>query len=114
MMEILTGNLITKKCKSCEGGIPALSNTEIVTLLQQLEGWELFNQSIVRTYNFKDYYQVMAFINSLAWIAHQEDHHPDITFGYKKCRVEYSTHAVNGLTENDFICAAKIDVLFKG
>ena len=56
----------------------------------------------------------MAFINSLAWIAHQEDHHPDITFGYKKCRVEYSTHAVDGLTENDFICAAKIDALFKG
>jgi 4a-hydroxytetrahydrobiopterin dehydratase len=55
----------------------------------------------------------MAFVNTVAWISHREDHHPDIALGYNKCRVEYTTHSVGGLSENDFICAAKIDVLFK-
>ncbi|MEO6564242.1 MAG: 4a-hydroxytetrahydrobiopterin dehydratase, partial [Nitrosospira sp.] len=68
---------------------------------------------IRKVYNFNNYYQTMAFVNAVAWVSHREDHHPDITVGYNKCRVEYTTHAVNGLSENDFICAAKIDTLLK-
>src|SRR6185436_6752280 len=67
---------------------------------------------LVKLYPFKNYYETMAFVNALAWISHREDHHPDLQVGYNKCRVEYSTHAIGGLSENDFICAAKADALF--
>ena len=106
-------DLATKQCKPCEGGVPPLTPTEIAALLPQLEGWQLLDQRIEKTYDFKNYYQTMAFVNAIAWVSHREDHHPDITVGYNKCRVEYTTHAVNGLSENDFICAAKIDALFR-
>ncbi len=106
-------NLATKQCKPCEGGVPPLSPAEITELMQQLEGWELLGKLIGKTYDFKNYYQTMAFVNAVAWISHREDHHPDITVGYNRCRVEYSTHAVGGLSENDFICAAKVDALFR-
>lgn len=106
-------DLATKRCKPCEGGVPPLSPAEITQLMQQLEGWESLDKLIVKTYDFKNYYQTMAFVNAVAWISHREDHHPDMTVGYNKCRVEYSTHAVNGLSENDFICAAKVDALFR-
>ena len=81
-------------------------------LLGQVNGWSLADGAITKTYSFKNYYQTMAFINATAWISHREDHHPDITVGYNSCRIEYVTHAINGLSENDFICAAKIDALF--
>ena len=55
----------------------------------------------------------MAFVNAVAWLSHREDHHPDLMVGYNKCRVEYTTHAIHGLSENDFICASKVDALFK-
>ncbi len=75
--------------------------------------WQLNDDStsIEAGFDFKNYYQTTAFVNAVAWIAHNEDHHPDIRFSYKHCDVSYSTHAINGLSENDFICAAKIDVL---
>jgi len=112
-MSISINTLAAKKCKSCEGNVPPLSTLEIEEMLYQLDGWELFDGLIVKTYNFKNYYEVMAFVNTVAWISHREDHHPDIALGYNKCRVEYITHSAGGLSENDFICAAKIDVLFK-
>ena len=65
------------------------------------------------TYVFKNYYHTLAFVNATAWISHRENHHPDIQVGYNKCIVSYSTHAIDGLSENDFICAAKIDMLFE-
>ena len=68
-------------------------------------------KGIQRTFSFKNYYQTMAFVNALAWVAHAEDHHPDLTVGYNRCVVNYSTHSVGGLSENDFICAARIDLL---
>ncbi len=105
-------SLISKQCKPCEGGVPALSDNEASTLLKQLEGWQLTDKNISKSYTFKDYYQTMAFVNATAWISHREDHHPDITVGYNQCRIEYTTHAINGLSENDFICAAKVDKLF--
>ena len=68
-------------------------------------------KEIRRTFSFGDYYKSMAFVNAVAWIAHREDHHPDMTVGYNKVTVAFSTHSVSGLSENDFICAAKIDAL---
>ena len=112
-MNITVNDLATKQCRPCEGGMPPLSRTEVNVLMQQLDGWEFSDKLIGKVYNFSNYYQTMAFVNAIAWISHREDHHPDITVGYNKCRVEYTTHAVNGLSENDFICAAKIDTLFQ-
>ena len=106
-------SLETKHCKPCEGGTPPLSSEKVTELLKQLEGWDLFDRLIGKVYNFKNYYQTMAFVNAVAWISHREDHHPDMIVSYNKCRVEYSTHAIGGLSENDFICAAKIDAQFK-
>jgi 4a-hydroxytetrahydrobiopterin dehydratase len=106
-------DLTNKNCKPCEGGVPALTQDEAKNLLKQLDNWELQDNVIGKTFEFKNYYQVMAFVNAVAWMTHREDHHPDMTAGYNKCRVEYSTHAIGGLSENDFICASKVDALFK-
>ncbi|HLP81303.1 MAG TPA: 4a-hydroxytetrahydrobiopterin dehydratase [Nitrosomonas sp.] len=105
-------DLASKQCQPCEGGVPPLSSGEISALLQQINGWQLHDKHISKTYTFKNYYQTMAFVNAVAWISHREDHHPDMLAGYSQCVVTYSTHAIGGLSENDFICAAKIDQLF--
>lgn len=68
-------------------------------------------KGIQRTFHFKNYYQTIAFVNALAWVAHAQDHHPDLVISYNRCVVNYSTHSVGGLSENDFICAARIDAL---
>src|SRR6476469_9701213 len=81
-------------------------------MLGKLKGWILEDGRLVKVYPFTNYYQTMAFVNALAWISHREDHHPDLRVGYNQCRVEYTTHAIGGLSENDFICAAKCDALF--
>lgn len=107
-----TDDLTNKQCKPCEGGVPALTTAEANVLLKKIQGWELNDKLISKTYSFKNYYQTMAFVNAVAWISHREDHHPDMTVGYNKCVVNYTTHALNGLSENDFICAAKVDKLF--
>ena len=67
------------------------------------------NKSISRTFSFKNYYHTISFVNVVAMIAHQQDHHPDMTVSYNRCRVEFSTHSAGGLSLNDFICAAKVD-----
>lgn len=105
-------NLAHKQCKPCEGGVSPLKPPEITALLKQLDGWKHEHGAITKTYEFKNYYQTMAFVNAAAWISHREDHHPDLAVGYNKCKVDYSTHAIGGLSENDFICAAKLDALF--
>lgn len=105
-------DLTAKHCKPCEGGVPPLGETEIGELLKTLDGWEFANGEIRKTYSFKNYHETMAFVNASAWISHREDHHPDLEVGYNRCTVRYSTHAIAGLSENDFICAAKIDALF--
>lgn len=106
-------DLSNKQCKPCEGGTPPLPQDEINRLLKQLDGWVQYDRLIGKTFEFKNYYQTMAFVNAVAWLSHREDHHPDLNVSYNKCHVEYSTHAVNGLSENDFICAAKVDALLK-
>jgi 4a-hydroxytetrahydrobiopterin dehydratase len=108
--------LVTRRCKPCEGGVPALPEAEARALLAQLgPHWKLApdGKSLEALFNFRNYWQTTAFVNAVAWIAHQEDHHPDISFGYKTCTVRYSTHAIGGLSENDFICAAKVDALLR-
>jgi len=105
-------DLAQKKCKPCEGGVSPLNPREIDQLLAQLKGWQFQGSVITKTYEFTNYYQTMAFVNATAWISHREDHHPDLAVGYNKCKVDYSTHAIGGLSENDFICAAKLDALF--
>ena len=105
--------LTAKKCKPCEGGVAPLTPQQVKPMLKGLQGWALDGNKIAKTYNFANYYETMAFVNALAWISHREDHHPDLAVGYNKCRVEYSTHAIGGLSENDFICAAKCDALFR-
>ena len=105
-------DLAQKKCAPCEGGVSLLKPQEITALLGHLDGWQLRGGVITKTYEFKNYYQTMAFVNAAAWVSHREDHHPDMTVGYNQCKVDYSTHAINGLSENDFICAAKLDALF--
>ena len=105
-------NLSSKRCKPCEGGVPPLSNTEAQQLLGKLSaGWVLSKEAPVirREFKFKDFYRTMSFVNALAHIANIEDHHPDLEVGYGYCRVQFTTHAIKGLSENDFICAAKID-----
>lgn len=105
-------DLAQKRCAACEHGASPLSAQEAARLLKLLDGWALDDGMIAKTYAFKNYYQTMAFVNATAWVSHREDHHPDIALGYNQCRVRYITHAVNGLSENDFICAAKLDALF--
>ncbi len=105
--------LATRKCKPCEGGVAPLSEQQIRPMLKGLKGWTIENGKLAKEFPFANYYQTMAFVNALAWISHREDHHPDLAVGYNKCRVEYWTHAINGLSENDFICAAKADALFE-
>lgn len=103
-----------KRCRPCEGGIPAFTRAQAQQALQQLGGgWSLADdgQSIRREFAFRDFYRTMSFVNALAHIANIEDHHPDLEVGYNYCRVRYWTHAVGGLSENDFICAAKIEQL---
>ena len=101
------------KCRPCKGGESPLGEAEVQTNLSQLKGWEVVNGEIAKTYSFQNYYETMAFVNAAAWISHREDHHPDIELGYNKCRIRYITHAIGGLSENDFICAAKMDALFE-
>jgi 4a-hydroxytetrahydrobiopterin dehydratase len=105
--------LAQKRCKPCEGGTKPFSAEEAKQLLKTLKGWSIEGGKLAKTYSFKNYYETMAFVNALAWISHREDHHPDLGVHYNKCRVEYSTHAIGGLSENDFICAAKADALFE-
>lgn len=104
--------LTARRCKPCEGGMPPLDESRIRELLGGLQGWELEGSAIGKTFRFRNYYETMAFVNATAWISHREDHHPDLEVGYNQCRVHFTTHAIGGLSENDFICAAKIDALF--
>jgi len=100
--------------RHCQRETSKLDNSSSQALLEQLHAdWSLGEdgQQIQRSFIFKNYYQTIAFVNALAWIAHQEDHHPDLEVGYNRCVVHFSTHSVGGLSGNDFICAAKIDAL---
>lgn len=109
----MSEDLKEQKCAPCEGGTQPLDPERIKTLLAQVSGWEVSedNKRISRRFEFKGFYKTMAFINAMAWVANQEGHHPDFEGGYNFCLVNFTTHAIDGLSENDFICAAKLNAL---
>lgn len=103
-----------RNCTAYPSGTPPITPVRIGELLPELAPqWHLDaeRQVLTRDFEFDNFHATMAFVNAVAWIAHVEDHHPDLEVGYGHCRVTYSTHSVGGLSENDFICAAKIDAL---
>jgi 4a-hydroxytetrahydrobiopterin dehydratase len=103
--------LVMKSCRPLPAGTPPLSSHDLEHLLGHAEGWTIAAGQLTKTFQFEDHYQTMAFVNAVAWISHREDHHPELVVGYSSCTVRYSTHSIGGLSENDFICAAKVDHL---
>ena len=105
--------LLEERCKPVPKGSKPLIIPTIESYLSQLPGWEvsLDYKRISKKFPFKNYHHTLAFINAVAWIAHREDHHPDICFGYDYAAVSLTTHAAKGITLNDLIVAAKIDRL---
>lgn len=107
-------DLRNRHCQPVDSDTAPLSMPRAEALLTELHAdWasDSDGREISRTFKFANYYETMAFVNALAWIAHAEDHHPDLEVGYNRCLVRYSTHTVGGLSENDFICAARLDAL---
>jgi 4a-hydroxytetrahydrobiopterin dehydratase len=102
--------LAAMRCRPLEGH-PPMGAADIAAHLAQVRGWVQADGAIRRRFEFADFHRTMAFVNALAWIAHVEDHHPDVSFGYNHCTVRFNTHSVGGLSINDFICAAKVDAL---
>jgi 4a-hydroxytetrahydrobiopterin dehydratase len=107
-------SLEQRKCAPCEGGVPPLEPSQANELLQALHAdWSISADGkwIIRRFDFSGFNRTMGFVNALAWIANSEGHHPDLEVSYRNCLVKWSTHAIDGLSENDFICAAKVDRL---
>lgn len=110
-------NLTDRKCEPCEGGVKPLDKSQAAELMTELhDDWTLDDDggAIEREFRFPAFSRTMSFVNAVAFVATNEGHHPEVTFSYGFCRVRYWTHAVGGLTDNDFICAAKIDALAEG
>lgn len=103
--------------QSCQHQIGAATQTEIAAAMAVLSFWQVEHETIIRQFAFKNYYQTLEFVNTIATIIHQEDHHPELLITYNCCTVRFNTHSVNdgagGLSHNDFICAAKIDAVFE-
>jgi 4a-hydroxytetrahydrobiopterin dehydratase len=97
--------------RHCQPTVARLADADTGRLLAELPGWAIERGLLVKSFGFGNYHETMAFVNAVAWIAHREDHHPDLAVGYNRCRVEWSTHSVGGLSENDFICAARVEAL---
>lgn len=113
----MTDDLASRHCKPCEGGVDPLQADQARELLNALHpDWSLSDDGlgISRRFEFPAYSRTLGFTNAVAWIAITEGHHPDITFSYGHCIVRYTTHAIGGLSDNDFICAAKVDWLARG
>ncbi len=108
-------DLLSKKCVPCEGGMPPMTEEEASKYLSETLGWQLASdkKSIGRNFEFKDFKESMDFVNRVAAIANEENHHPDIYIFYNKVKLTLSTHAIGGLSENDFILAAKINQVVK-
>lgn len=102
--------------RRCQAVLPAATADDVGRMLALLPDWTVQDGKLMRAFSFKDHYETLAFVNALAWISHVEDHHPELTVTYNRCTVRYDTHSVNdgrgGLSDNDFICAAKVDALY--
>lgn len=109
-----TAELLGKKCHPTQTALP---DADAAAWLAALDGWAQQDGKIVKTFAFRNYYETLAFVNAIAWIIHAEDHHPELVVTYNRCTVKFDTHSVNGgrggLSENDFICAAKVDAVFR-
>ena len=107
-------DLLKKKCVSCDGNTLPFDTTEIHKYLKKVDGWDVKNDEkknfyLIKSFNFKNFEQSQVFVNQVGKIAEEENHHPDIFFGWGYCKVKIFTHAIKGLAESDFILAAKID-----
>lgn len=106
--------LLNKKGRHLETG---LNDAEIKEYLAAVDGWALQDGKIVKTFQFKNYHETLAFVNAIAWPIHADDHHPELVVTYNRCVVKFDTHSVNGgrggISENDFISAAKIDAIYR-
>lgn len=109
----MKSELTKKHCVPCEGGVPALTPDQAKKLLKQTPGWDINDDAteICRKWKFEDFSKAMTFVNAVAALAEAEDHHPDIIINYSRVTLKLSTHAIGGLSENDFIMAAKINEL---
>ena len=105
-------DLAKRECIPCRGGVPPLGGAEIGELLKELDGWEVVKEHhLLKSYTFKDFREALAFVNRVGQLSEEQGHHPDICFGWGHCEVTIWTHKIDGLTESDFILAAKIDAL---
>jgi len=105
-------DLASKTCVPCRGGVPPLKGQQLADLQKQLSGWEVAKEHhLTKKYTFPDFRQALAFVNKVGDIAEEQGHHPNICFTWGKVEITIYTHAINGLTESDFILAAKIDQL---
>jgi len=106
--------LLAKRCIHLEHG---LSDADIDTYLPAVPGWTKSDGKIVKTFSFRDYHDTLAFVNAIAYVIHAEDHHPELVVTYNRCAVKFDTHSVNGgkggISENDFICAAKVEAIYR-
>lgn len=109
----LLNELASRHCKPLHGAENLLPADKVQGYLAALPGWAASEDgaAIGKTFAFANYYETMAFVNALAYLAHREDHHPDLGVHYNRCVVRYSTHDVGGLSQNDFICAAQVESL---
>ena len=106
-------DLTEQQCQACEGGVEPMNATEVDEQIAQIPSWQP-NESkttISKPFQFKNFYRTMSFVNAVAWLANKEGHHPDMQIGYNYCHITFMTHAIKGLSMNDFICAAKIEKL---
>ena len=107
-------NWARKKCVPCEGGTPPLTGEKVQEYLKEVEGWEVKEDKLIqKTFKFKTFREGIDFVNRVANLAEQEGHHPDIHIRYNRVTFELTTHAIKGLSENDFIMASKIDLLYR-
>ena len=102
--------LLGLRCRPLTSG--AMTDREVESQLAVLPDWKFVDVAIARTFRFANYYETIAFVNALAYVAHTEDHHPDLAVGYNRCEVRFNTHSVGGISDNDFICAAKVDAIY--
>jgi 4a-hydroxytetrahydrobiopterin dehydratase len=109
-------DLSNRHCEPCEGGIAPMDREQAEAYLAELEGWELSSDGkiINKRFEFRGFFRTMSFINAMAWVVNQENHHPDFSAGYNFCEVGFTTHAIDGLSENDFICATRVEALISG
>ena len=98
----------------CTEGAPALDPAGIAALLPQVPGWAVDDGKLKRDFAFRDYHETIAFVNALAWMIHGQDHHPELAVRYRHCNVSFTTHSAgNALSENDFICASKANLIYQ-